>query len=159
MVFNPESVNLSALPWVTLDTVAGLPARPGIYFAIDRNGSVQYIGRSTNVQNRWKGHHRREELEKLGGVKIVYLLVDSFEMLSEIESALIAWFDPPLNIIGSPSRRTKNLASQDRLTIELKGLRHRVENYSSDPAWKQLSIAGKIRALIEIALREKMEPR
>jgi hypothetical protein len=44
------------------------------------------------------------------------------------------------------------MSKQDRLSIDLKGLRERIETHSSDPAWKALSLAKKIRLLIETAL-------
>lgn len=46
------------------------------------------------------------------------------------------------------------MTKQDRLSIDLKGLRERIESHSSDPAWKALSMAKKIRLLIETALEQ-----
>lgn len=98
-MINPSEINLSSLPWVPLDATAGFPAQPGIYFAIDSLNQVQYIGRSANVQGRWKSHHKYSDLAAIGGVRIAYLFVDAPDLLPEIEAALIRWFTPPLNCL------------------------------------------------------------
>ncbi|HEY9740454.1 MAG TPA: hypothetical protein V6C90_08175 [Coleofasciculaceae cyanobacterium] len=49
------------------------------------------------------------------------------------------------------------MTKQDRLNIDLKGLRGRIENHRSDPAWKALSMAKKIRLLIEAGLEAQSE--
>jgi DNA-binding Xre family transcriptional regulator len=99
-MINPSEINLSSLPWLPLDTKSAFPKNPAIYFAIDSQGTVQYIGRSLNPKNRWASHHKYEQLQAIGGIKIVYLFVDSGELLPEIELALISWFNPPLNVVG-----------------------------------------------------------
>jgi Helix-turn-helix len=64
-----------------------------------------------NPKNRWLAHHKYEQLEAIGEIKIVYLFVDLPELLPQIESALILWFDPPLNVAGkSVSTSTKSLS-------------------------------------------------
>jgi hypothetical protein len=90
------------LPSVPLKNRSKLPAEPCIYFAIDSQDVIQYIGRTVNAKARWTRHHRRFDLEMIGGVKIAYLMVDK-SLLNEVEKALINWFDPPLNIRNSPS--------------------------------------------------------
>jgi len=41
---------------------------------------------------------------------------------------------------------------QDRISIDLKGLRDSIEAGRADPGWKQLSFAGKVRTLILLGL-------
>lgn len=43
---------------------------------------------------------------------------------------------------------------QDRLNIDMKGLRVKIENFRLDPAWQALSLSKKIRVLIEIGLSQ-----
>jgi len=38
----------------------------------------------------------------------------------------------------------------DRVTIDIRGLRDRIENFRPDPAFQALSLAGKIRYLLEL---------
>lgn len=80
-----------------LEMRSQLPTTSAIYFAIDATKTVQYIGRSTNPQQRWMSHHRYEQLSNLGGVRIAWLEVSDLELLPEIEKALIDWFQPLLN--------------------------------------------------------------
>jgi len=100
VMIDPNAINPFLLPSVALENRSCLPNTPCIYFAIDSLGQIQYIGRSINPCQRWNGHHRYNELSEMRGVKIAYFSVDSAELLPSIESALIQWFDPPLNIRG-----------------------------------------------------------
>lgn len=118
---NPSEIDLSSLPWLPLNAKTGFPKNPAIYFAIDSQGTVQYVGRSINPKSRWGNHHKYEALEAIGGIKIVYLFVDSPELLPQIESALISWFKPALNTAGRPSFR--GLEGDD---LELRDLREKV---------------------------------
>ena len=99
-MIDPNAINPLLLPSVALGNRSCLPNTPCIYFAIDSLGQIQYIGRSINPCQRWNGHHRYNELSEMRGVKIAYFSVDSAELLPSIESALIQWFDPPLNVRG-----------------------------------------------------------
>lgn len=92
----PASVDPLSLPSVLLSDRRKLPAAAGIYFAIDNRGAVQYIGLSTNICGRWNAHHRFKHLTELEGVRISYLLCED-KLLENVERALIAYFQPPLN--------------------------------------------------------------
>lgn len=48
-------LTLSSLP---LEKRSQLPAVAGIYFVLNKNKQVQYIGRSVNIRRRWSGHHQ-----------------------------------------------------------------------------------------------------
>ncbi|MEH2458299.1 helix-turn-helix domain-containing protein [Nostoc sp.] len=101
-MIDPATINPFALPSVPLEQRSQLPITPCIYFAIDSEGVVQYIGRSVNPAQRWTLHHKYSELNEMSGVRISYLHINDQSLLAQIESALIAWFKPLLN-------RTKNL--------------------------------------------------
>ena len=96
-MINPGTINIFELPSLPLGQRSLLPATPSIYFALDSLGNIQYIGRSTNLQNRWVNHHRCGQLNAIGGITIAWLTLDSPELLVDIETALIKWFNPPLN--------------------------------------------------------------
>lgn len=93
----PAQVNPALLPSVRLESRKQLPENPCIYFAIDPQNTIQYIGRSVNPRQRWQSHHRFKQLNQMGGVKIAYLDVSDPELLPEIEEALIQHFSPILN--------------------------------------------------------------
>ena len=96
VVIDPSEIRLNALPSVTLEDRAELTEAPSIYFAIDSQDVVQYIGRSINPQKRWLNHHRQSDLEAMSGVRIAYLTVES-DLLPAVEEALITYFEPSLN--------------------------------------------------------------
>ncbi|MEA5578708.1 hypothetical protein [Anabaena sp. UHCC 0451] len=47
-------------------------------------------------------------MESIGNIRIAYLFVDSPDLLPEIETALIEWFDPPLNVVGKKPKIAEN---------------------------------------------------
>lgn len=102
--FNPELMDVLSLPFVTLDALSMLPKIAGIYFAIDSSNKVQYIGRSENLNARWVGHHKLEDLNGMDDVKIAYFLVSSLKLLKPCEGMLIDFFDPPLNVARAALR-------------------------------------------------------
>jgi len=95
-MIDPATIDLSALPWLPLDAKAAFPRQPCIYFAIDSQGVVQYVGRAVDPKQRWASHHRFNDISALGGVRIAYLFMDA-DLLPSVEAALIVWFEPPLN--------------------------------------------------------------
>ncbi len=99
-MINPSTINPLTLPSVALEERSQLPITPCIYFAIDSEGVVQYIGRAENLKQRWVSHHRYEYLKLCSQVKISYLQIDDIVFLPEIEAALIRHFDPPINRMG-----------------------------------------------------------
>lgn len=96
-MISPRSIDLNSLSSLSLEERKQLPKVSGVYFAIDSLGVVQYIGRSVNINKRWKKHHKLDQLEKQPGIKIAYLQIDEISLLPKIEEALINWFQPCLN--------------------------------------------------------------
>ena len=94
-MINPELLDLSTLPSVNLELKAQLPTESAIYFAIDSQGVIQYIGKAINVKQRWANHHRLNQLKSIGNIRIAYLFVDA-DLLLTVEEALIQWFKPLL---------------------------------------------------------------
>lgn len=111
-----QEQEIHTLPFVPLDQVKRLPMSAGIYFAIDTQEKIQYIGKAVNLKNRWSNHHKHDDLESIGGVRIAYLVVEE-SMIEEIEQALIAWFMPPLNKVVSLN--AKNIVSRKNESITL----------------------------------------
>jgi len=108
-MINPSNIDISALPSVPLGNKSSLPQSSGIYFAIDSLGTVQYIGRTNNLNQRWTQHHRHYQLSEIDSVRIAYLTADT-DLLPSIEAALIQWFNPVLNgsdIKASPSDKIR----------------------------------------------------
>lgn len=96
-MINPCEINLNKLPSVYLTTKNKLPKKAGIYFVLDNESNVVYVGKTVNFYRRWLQHHRYNQLTELNYTKISYLYVDNIELLSSIEKALINYFKPKLN--------------------------------------------------------------
>jgi putative transcriptional regulator len=105
-MIDPGTIDLASLPWLPLDERSAFPRQPAIYFAIASSGEVQYIGISKDPRQRWYQHHRYQQLEALGKIRIAYLFVEDATLLRPIEDALIAWFCPPLNMTSAPLNPT-----------------------------------------------------
>lgn len=100
-VIAPESFDFSSLPCLPLSDKGKLPSCAGVYFALSSQGRILYIGRSINIRERLKGHHRVPLLVALGDVKIAWLKESNSLALRRIETILIKYFNPPLNKIPS----------------------------------------------------------
>lgn len=95
-MISPSTVDPLSLPSVPLSDRRNLPSASGIYFAIDAEGTIQYIGLSININKRWLGHHRFDELSRIDSVRIAYLTCET-DLLETVETALIEYFQPVLN--------------------------------------------------------------
>lgn len=47
------------------------------------------------------------------------------------------------------------VGQKDRISVDISDIKPQIEGYRSDPAWRELSLAGKIRALMIEKLEEK----
>jgi hypothetical protein len=47
------------------------------------------------------------------------------------------------------------VAAKDRISVDIADIKDQIETFRSDPAWRELSTAGKIRALLIERLEEK----
>jgi hypothetical protein len=48
-----------------------------------------------------------------------------------------------------------SMAQKDRISVDITDIKDRIENYRTDPAWRELSMAGRVRALVIEKLEEK----
>ena len=93
----------AALPSLPLEERKALPATAGIYFVL-AGDAVLYIGKATNLYQRWDAHHRLKQLNKRGGCRIAWMQVDDAGLLNELEQVCITHFDPVLNGTGVTGR-------------------------------------------------------
>ncbi len=107
-VFAPESLDLSSLPHLSLSEKRNLPSCSAVYFALSSKGRVLYVGRSIDICERLRNHHRVPLLEALGGVKIAWFEQNNSFVLPRIERTLIKYFNPPLNRIPSYLNKEKS---------------------------------------------------
>lgn len=110
-----DELRLEDLPFVALQNRHYLPSEPCVYLAIAKDGQVLYVGKSENLKQRWKNHQQHQALSVMEEVKIAYIRADA-ELLNSLESALIQWHKPPLNIDGKEVRGIAALRKQAGLT-------------------------------------------
>jgi len=94
---DPATIAINNLPSVSFAQRGDLPNQPGIYFVLDAQRTVHYIGRAKRLCFRWVTHHRLADFRKMDTLAIAYVTVSDPELLPAIEQAMIAYFDPPLN--------------------------------------------------------------
>ena len=117
MLADSHILNLSK---VSLETKELLPEYSGIYYVIDENNTVWYIGKAKNIRKRWqgKGHHRIYQLEKQKQkyFSIYYEQVD-FSQLDKREQQQIKKYHPHLNNSPVKSKKVRPTETLFRETI------------------------------------------
>jgi len=104
-------IQLAALPNLSIQHLDRLPDCPAIYFAIDDQGRVLYVGKAKNLANRWRGksHHRTEQLKRIHRrhpVTLAWLnCADCCDRLKELEDQYIEAFQPLLNGTEVPAAK------------------------------------------------------
>ena len=109
------------LPSIRLSEIKKLPSCAAIYFAIDSEGRVLYVGQATNLAARWKNHHREfqlGEMDKSCPVRIAWQTWNE-EDLNEAEKYFIQTFHPLLNgtEVKAPSTIPSEFILRDFLKI------------------------------------------
>lgn len=91
-----QRIEIGSLPSVPLGRLDMLPSISAIYFAVDGQGEVQYVGQSKNIFSRWTQHYQHGFLYHMEGVRI-YFLPCHFQFLDLFEPAFIWLYSPSLN--------------------------------------------------------------
>ncbi|MBP0016900.1 MAG: GIY-YIG nuclease family protein [Cyanobacteria bacterium SBLK] len=144
-LIDPKSINLANLPAVPLCDRKKLPAIPGIYFAIDSLGNIQYIGRSQDINQRWRNHHREKTLEEIGKIKIAYLKISDVDLLPAIEDALIVWFNPLLNNVRLPSIKPQKEPIERVIEMPVTTIRWKLNEVMAHHRVKGSDLAGLLQ--------------
>ena len=140
-----ENIEINKLPSVDFEDRNQLPEVSGIYFAIDSNDNIQYIGRSINIRQRLKTHNRKQQLSNMSGIRIAYLEVSDTSLLDDIEQALINYFDPYLNGTGN---YRKNKYEPDKVIISTYISENVKDAFAKKCEAEGMSISSKLREFI-----------
>ncbi|MBE9016937.1 GIY-YIG nuclease family protein [Chroococcidiopsidales cyanobacterium LEGE 13417] len=94
-------LHIDRLPYVEFLKKERLPESAGIYFVIDGERKIWYVGKAQNLKARWKGHHRADQLQKIhkkNPLKIFWHSCDRGEtILAQLETFFIEKYYPVLN--------------------------------------------------------------
>lgn len=106
-----KNLKLPELPSVYLLDKNNLPNCAAVYFVSDDRGEVLYIGRTVNLFERWREHHRFKQLRRFNRkhrISISWMTCSNdVDALSNLENKFIELYKPPLNWskVVSPIRR------------------------------------------------------
>ena len=109
-----QTIPLLALPSLPFVERRRLPRCAAIYFVLNADGTVLYIGQSINLAVRWAAHHRAAKLIKHQATRIAWLVMEDETLLNAVESACIAYFEPLCNRFydGRPAGRPPSDAAE-----------------------------------------------
>jgi len=88
-----QDINPLDLPSVNFEQKYLLPEISGIYFVVDGEKNIIYIGRATNIKKRWMNHH---QMNNCSDCKIHWMEVKGKTQL-KLEHQYITKFRPKLN--------------------------------------------------------------
>ena len=78
-----------------IDADLAMPSDSGVYFVVNKQGTIIYIGQSRNMLRRWKeGHHKALAMLR-NGAKYIYFQFT--EEPYDIEQIYIEEWEPALN--------------------------------------------------------------
>lgn len=83
------------LPFVPFEERQKLPKQPGIYYVVDSDDVIVYIGKTNNLRTRWAYHHRAFQVSK--GVYRIFWQLVALEKLSKAERAAVRIYGPMWN--------------------------------------------------------------
>lgn len=98
---NYTEIKVKTLPSLPLSKRREFPACSAVYLVVGEDKKVLYIGRTVNLSQRWKTHHRYSVFRAINGIRLAWLEVTDLYLLPPIEEALIKYFKPPNNTTRS----------------------------------------------------------
>lgn len=112
-------IDVATLPSMPLTNHKRIPPISAIYFCLDENRQILYIGQTENLRKRWQAHHRYTQLKQLGNISLAWVPCKT-EELEATEKHLIEVFQPSLNYskvsVPSLAELLKKAKDMKRLT-------------------------------------------
>ena len=87
-----DAWDVHAFPSTAWNQTAALPTGAAIYYVLDRESVVLYVGASKHVRQRWGRHHRRSDLAAVGATCIAWQAVWPEFLL--LEALFISYCQP-----------------------------------------------------------------
>lgn len=110
------------LPHLGLKSRQLLPEQSGIYYVLDENFIIWYIGKAENLRKRWVGatHHRFYQLQKQRKQKFsIYYELVAVSQLDGIERQRIEQYNPQLNRTKVKAQKLRPTETLLRETLNL----------------------------------------
>lgn len=95
----PESVK--TLPSLAFSEKRNLPDTPGVYFVLDDDGAILYVGAAWySLKKRWRQHNQTRRIRQGKQVRIAYLVCEDDLYRHRAEEFAIFNLQPELNVIA-----------------------------------------------------------
>lgn len=147
VIVDAKSINPLELPSLALSNAFRryLPTSPAVYFVIQDNSEVIYIGQTQNLKHRWNSHHKIVEIKQISGdIRIGWYVVDDKHYLQSLEKSLIDLFKPKLNV-GSQFKKHIVPLAKHPINMKLPPfLDDYVRSLPNKSEWLREAIAEKI---------------
>ena len=171
MPFTP--FELSKLPSVNLLEKDTLPTCAAIYFVTNISGQILYIGRTVNLVERWKEHHRFNQLRRLNRqvpIRINWLTCSrDIKTLIRLEEEYIAYYKPALNwtkvvstarrVTSRSKRKPRHLTARFYSSETLNDKQPPKEGKDrEDTVGEKTSPTRAVRSIVAVEPWEELEP-
>lgn len=100
MIIKPETICVKALSSILLIEKVYLPKIKAIYFVLNGNKEIIYIGCTTNLRARFYKHHHEQEFLSINQCSIAWLALNESIYHEELEKMCILYFKPICNKIS-----------------------------------------------------------
>lgn len=90
------TAQISTLPSLAFEYRQDLPPVPALYFALNNQREIVYIGETGNLRDRWKSHHRARQMST-GGYRIHWMEMADADARAAAERQAIDYFRPLWN--------------------------------------------------------------
>ena len=147
----PVALVPQALPSVSFHDRYTLPVCSAVYFAMTVDGTILYIGKSVNLCERWKQHHRIQRLQDMDCATIAWHACPP-EEINALEWFLIRHFQPPLNGQRSPApspRAKRAMATKRYVAVLPEGLFLELQALADE---RGVSVLELLRQFIRLGL-------
>jgi hypothetical protein len=141
-----ENKMIETLPDIPITQRLKLPECHAVYFVLDNDHRVHYIGATINLRQRWQNHKKLKLLSNPNEYRIAWLEVHP-DYIRATEDQLISGLCPPLNGYGLATERRRALGMPEPTSVRnyfatekpKRQPRKRVKCFSCDYQWRPLS--------------------
>ena len=102
------SLQIAKLPSLAFEHRRDLPPIPALYFVLDIQVNILYIGQTANLRDRWKSHHRAPQMDSTT-YRIHWREIADEGQRADAERQSIAFFRPPWNRSEIPVAEMKRV--------------------------------------------------
>lgn len=102
------TAQISLFPSLAFEHRTDLPPIPAVYFVLNEQRGVMYIGATENLRARWKSHHRAPQMN-VGSYRIHWMEMGDADQRLAMERQAIDYFRPLWNRTEVPTNDMKRV--------------------------------------------------